>query len=214
MNKYTAPAFQESAFNCPHCGAFAQMQWAPLAVVQKAIHITRVHLAHCTRCDAESVWWADQQATFGDMVYPQLSLTPLPHEDMPPEVMADYDEARAIATASPRGAAALLRVAIEKLCAALQAEGKNINEQIGSLVRCGLPVQIQQALDAVRVIGNNAVHPGKMDPADVAAIANSLFALVNLIVEDRITRPKMVEAVFASLPSGARTAIEERDAVK
>ncbi len=51
-----------------------------------------------------------------------------------------------------------------------------------------------------------------MDPADVAEVSNSLFALVNLIVEDRITRPKMVEAVFASLPDGARKAIERRDA--
>jgi hypothetical protein len=148
------------------------------------------------------------------MVYPQISPAPLPHEDMPTDVKTDYEEARAIASASPRGAAALLRVAIEKLCVALQAKGKNINEQIGSLVSSGLPVQIQQALDAVRVIGNNAVHPGKMDPADVASIAHSLFALVNLIVEDRITRPKMVEAVFASLPEGARKAIEERDSAK
>ncbi len=50
-----------------------------------------------------------------------------------------------------------------------------------------------------------------MDPEDVAEISASLFALVNLIVEDRITRPKMVADVFAALPEGARKAIDRRD---
>ncbi|WP_419763192.1 DUF4145 domain-containing protein [Burkholderia cenocepacia] len=130
---------------------------------------------------------------------------------MPSDVAADYAEARTISVASPRAACALLRVAIERLCTALKAEGDSINSQIGFLVKQGLPVQIQQALDAVRVVGNNAVHPGKMDPDDVAEISTTLFALVNLIVEDRITRPKMVAAVFDALPDGARKAIERRD---
>lgn len=73
---------------------------------------------------------------------------------------------------------------------------------------------MQQSLDAVRVIGNNAVHPGVMDPEDVADVCNSLFALVNVIVEDRITRPKMVEAVYATLPPKAREAVEKRDGAK
>ncbi|WP_284506464.1 DUF4145 domain-containing protein [Caballeronia sp. GAWG1-5s-s] len=89
--------------------------------------------------------------------------------------------------------------------------GDSINAQIGDLVKQGMPAQIQQALDVVRVVGNNAVHPGKMDPEDVAEISASLFALVNLIVEDRITRPKMVADVFAALPEGARKAIDRRD---
>ncbi|WP_149029668.1 hypothetical protein [Paraburkholderia fungorum] len=65
--------------------------------------------------------------------------------------------------------------------------------------------------DGVRVIGNNAVHPGKMDRADVEEVSSSLFALVNLIVENRITQPKMVADVFAGLPESTRQAIEKRD---
>jgi len=146
------------------------------------------------------------------MLLPMQSNVPTRHLDMPEDVAADYEEARAIAAVSPRAACALLRVAIERLCLALGAEGDSINAQIGFLVRQGLPVQIQQALDVVRVVGNNAVHPGKMDPEDVAEVSTSLFALVNLIVEDRITRPKMVAAVFDALPQGAKKAIERRDA--
>lgn len=152
------------------------------------------------------------QATFGMMVYPAATSAPPPHDDMPEDVRADYEEARQIAVVSPRAASALLRLSIEKLCAGLNAKGNNINERIGDLVAGGLPIGVQRALDAVRVIGNNAVHPGKMDRADVGAVCNTLFALVNLIVEDRITSPKMVDDVFSSLPSGARDAIERRDA--
>jgi len=130
---------------------------------------------------------------------------------MPEEALRDYDEARAVSSQSPRAACALLRVCIERLCTFLEAKGDSLNEQIKYLVANGLPPMIQQALDAVRVIGNNAVHPGVMSPDDVEAVSDSLFALVNLIVEDRITRPKMVADVFAALPEGAKKAIEKRD---
>ncbi len=76
---------------------------------------------------------------------------------------------------------------------------------IGDLVSKGLAVQVQQALDTVRVIGNNAVHAGKMDQADVEATVNQLFALVNIIVEQLVTQPKKIAELFGTLPEGART---------
>nr|WP_246787276.1 DUF4145 domain-containing protein [Rhizobium leguminosarum] len=128
--------------------------------------------------------------------------------------MRDYDEARSIVQKSPRGAAALLRLAIQKLCKHLGESGKNINDDIASLVAKGLDYRIQKALDVLRVIGNEAVHPGTIDLNDDPNTAESLFKLFNLIVEKMISEPKLVEEVYASLPPEKLKQIEQRDKEK
>jgi hypothetical protein len=130
---------------------------------------------------------------------------------MPEEVLADFNEAREIVALSPRGAAALLRLCIQKICKNLGGEGKNINSDIGFLVGKGLSVEVQRALDVVRVIGNNAVHPGELDLDDNVQIATSLFHLVNLIVDKMISEPKRISDLYKGLPEGALSAIEKRD---
>jgi len=44
----------------------------------------------------------------------------------------------------------------------------------------------------VRVIGNEAVHPGKLDLKDDRDTATRLFKLVNIIAEQMISNPKHV----------------------
>ena len=90
--------------------------------------------------------------------------------------------------------------------------GENINDDIGALVANGLDPRIQRALDAVRVIGNNAVHPGQIDLRDDRATAETLFHLTNLIAEKMISEPKHVDEVYATLPKEALSAIAKRDA--
>ena len=135
------------------------------------------------------------------------------NEDLSDDIKRDYDEAASIVRRSPRGAAAILRLAVQKLCIQLGGKGKDLNTDIATLVEGGLPKVIQKSLDIVRVIGNNAVHPGELDLKDDLNSATTLFKLLNSIAEDQITRPKEITAIYSALPQGPRDAIEKRDNV-
>jgi hypothetical protein len=145
---------------------------------------------------------------------PATSSAEPPHHDLPEQCLNDYEEARDIVGRSPRGAVALLRLCLQKLMPPLGEQGVNINDDIKSLVAKGLPPLVQQALDVCRVVGNNAVHPGELNIDDTPQIAYQLFKMINFIVEDRITRPKEIEALYAQLPQGAVDAITKRDIKK
>lgn len=203
-----APQKGKNAFNCPHCGAFAKQTWYNGAGQDGHRTYIQQHsfsFAICNYCNDISIWVGTK------IVFPSIKNTPMPNPDMPANIKSDYIEARNIANESPRGAAALLRLAIQKLCKHLGEKGKNPNDDIAGLVKKGLPVKIQQALDIVRVIGNNAVHPGVIDLKDDVETANTLFSLINMVVDTLITQPKEVDKLFSNLPDGAKKAIEKRD---
>lgn len=94
---------------------------------------------------------------------------------------------------------------------ALGQKGRDINDDIAALVKNGLSPRIQKALDICRVVGNNAVHPGKIDLNDTPDTAQSLFRMVNLIVEDRITHPKEIVELYGNLPEEQLKAVKDRD---
>ena len=80
------------------------------------------------------------------------------------------------------------------------------------LVKKGLPSIIQKALDAVRVIGNKAVHPGQIAfDVDDKSTAETLMKLLNIITERLISEPKEIDGIFEALPQSAKDAIEKRD---
>jgi hypothetical protein len=162
-------------------------------------------LSYCFSCYDVAIW------IYNRLVWPQRGEAPLPNPDLPPEVRREYDEASTILHLSPRGAAALLRLCIQRLCKHLGGSGENINKDIAALVKNGLDPRVQQALDVVRVVGNNAVHPGQIDLRDDQATAENMFRLVNLIADIMISQQKHLSEMYANLPDGARKAIEKRD---
>ncbi len=146
------------------------------------------------------------------IVYPIPRLAPDPIAGMPEDVKKDYEEASAVLAHSPRACAALLRLALQRLCVHLGQPGKVLNDDIKALVQQrGLKPQIQQALDIVRVTGNNAVHPGEMDLDDDQEIALGLFTVINLIVEEMIVIPNQIQALYSALPERDRNNIARRD---
>ena len=105
----------------------------------------------------------------------------------------------------------MLRLVIQKICIHLGEPGKEINKDIGSLVKKGLSPKIQKALDIVRVVGNESVHPGQIDLSDDPATTAKLFELINIIADTMITQPKEIDKLFDSLPEGKKEAIQKRD---
>jgi hypothetical protein len=167
--------------------------------------LVNLNISRCYSCGHFALWAAEV------LIYPEQAFTIRPNDDMPYEVRLDFVEAASIVDQSPRGAAALLRLCLQNLTAYLGVKGKNLDDDIGTLVKNGLDRRIQKALDVVRVIGNQAVHPGQIDLRDDKATATKLFELVNLIVEATITSPKHVQEMFEALPNGVLKAIEKRD---
>ena len=71
---------------------------------------------------------------------------------------------------------------------------------------------VQRALDIVRVVGNNAVHPGVIDFRDNPEIALKLFKLINIIVEQMITQPKELSELYNNvIPEGVKEQIKKRN---
>lgn len=206
--KYVAPKGGLKSFTCPHCGVLSRQyhfSQGPQLNQDNGYYPTRpVHTSICEHCEEICLWHFDR------LVWPNRGEAPPPNSDLPADVKADYEEAASVNTLSPRAASALLRLAIQKLCLHLGGNGKNINDDIQILVAKGLPVSVQQALDVVRVVGNNAVHPGLMDVKD-AEIVGELFSLVNVIAEYMISLPNRIGGLYERLPEGAKQAIEKRD---
>jgi len=202
---HLAPSIQGAAFHCMHCGVLATQSWEQAKTTHRYLDYW---LCICSNCQGKSLWKGHPANRAID---PIVGGGPRPHPETPQDVRFDYEEARTIVGLSPRGACALLRLAVQKLCKDLGQSGKDINEDIRKLVENGLDADVQEALDSLRVIGNNAVHPGELDLKDDTETATALFSLLNFIVDDRIAQPKKRKAIFAKLPARAVEAIKKRD---
>lgn len=204
------PAASREAFHCPQsaCGVYAKQRWGD---IYTAAGVGGVHQlpgwsnALCEACGGVSVWLGDT------LVYPAKKSGPKPAADMPAEVLAIYEEARDVSPYSKKSAAGLLRLALQMLVDDLEPGSSSINTKIGTLVKRGLDSQVQQAMDVLRVLGNEAVHPGTIDLDADDALLPALFGLVNLIVEQVVTRPKHVGGLFGLLPPSKLEQITKRD---
>ncbi|WP_313672013.1 DUF4145 domain-containing protein [Sphingobacterium multivorum] len=209
--------YKATAANCPLCGAYSSFEWGNLAFSTNSRNKgTKYHSGLCSHCEDHTIWQRNfddyQQDYFYKMIYPISGPVPLPNEDLPEDIKNDYLEASTIVDLSPRGSVALLRLGVQKLCKHLGEKGENINSDIRSLVSKGLNPMIQKALDAVRVTGNSAVHPGTIDLNDNREIAIKVFGLINVIADVMITQPKMIDQFYdETLTEGDKAAIDKRD---
>jgi len=166
-------------------------------------------VATCSSCEEFTLWVNEE------IIYPKKTTVPPPNEDLDEDIKTLYLEASNILIDSPKGATALLRLALQMLLKQIGKDGKKINDDIKELVSEGLSPTIQQALDLLRVIGNNAVHPGQINLDDNAEIAQKLFSILNFIADELITKPKELEKLYADLiPLETQEYIRQRDKQK
>ena len=170
---------------------------------EKATKIENSSYSQCLNCKKLTIWLLNK------MIYPAVNTFPK-NIDMPTQVAKHYDEANDIFNKSPRGAAALLRLAIEELLNHLGVKGNTLKSKIDKVVKDGIDPKIEKALEIVRITGNHAVHPGKIDFDDNREDAELLFELINLITKEFISKPKEIDRLYEKLPSNFAQEAEMR----
>jgi hypothetical protein len=215
------PRFGLDAFDCPYCGAYAEMTWEVLRKGPTGGSNSEICEATCRRCGDIAIWrqyWltGDGFSTqSGRMLWPVHLTGVPPHPEMPPDTLVLYNEAREVAMASPRAAVALLRVAIDVLLREVipGAGDKPLNAVIGLAVKGGLSPAVRVALDVLRAHGNDAAHPVQLilDEEDATAKVTGLCQQLNLAVEQLVALPRQQREAFAALPESVRKQIEQRD---
>src|ERR1700716_2332737 len=112
--------------------------------------------------------------------------------------------------ASPRGAAALLRVATEKLCKELGDSEQGPRPTITPLLQEEVDARVLKVLEAMRVIESNAMPSDHVSVRDDRATAETLSGLVNLICEKMMIEPRQLQALYTKVREGAQNGIEQR----
>lgn len=218
--KHYPPIVKKGEFHCPHCGVFAEQQWGHIMgcpiwaddfydVAEFNEKLSREwRMSRCKHCD-KKIFWLDEE-----IIYPKKMIAESPNSDLSDAIKKDYLEAATIFNDSVRSSAALLRLALQKLCKQLGEKGENINDDIKNLVKKGLSPQIQKSLDILRITGNNAVHPGEINVEEKPELVLKLFELINFIAEKMITEPKEISSFYEELPESKKEEIKKRDQVQ
>lgn len=211
---YFFPIYQEKSFNCPHCNINAEQLWSKIETQTSrfnnylntfASNFQNWSSSFCSCCE-EICFWAGTE-----LIYPRIMLVEEANSDLNDDIKKDYLEASKILQDSPRASAALLRLALQKLCKQLGCAGKDINKDIGILVSKGLNSNIQKAMDTLRIIGNNAVHPGEINLDEDIEIVKKLFSLLNFIANAMITEPNKIQMLYDNLPKNKKKGVDNRD---
>ena len=223
------PKYEEQAFSCPHCNVYSKQDWfyepqipVELSELQKP-RFAGATISMCEMCGQIAIWERqivghDDSGQYshpiwdGRLVYPNESSAPPPHEDMPEEIIGEYKEARAIVGDSPRAAAAMLRLCLQKLMPILGEKSGHLHTDIKSLVDKGLPQEVHQALDSVRIFGNESLHPGTINLNEEPATALVLFKAINMIIERMITDKRELADLHSLTPPSKRIFASKHDA--
>jgi hypothetical protein len=141
------------------------------------VKMANLHISNCHSCNGFSLWVG------------RLLAFPTRIDKTPELVEEDVEEATAILNEFPRGATALMRVCIQKLVPLLQDNGKELNRRVSSLVRKGLEMEMQQAMDVLQLLRSDPVHSGQLEShADNKKTALRFLDSLKEVLERRMSQ--------------------------
>lgn len=165
----------------------------------------------CGRCKEYSTWRDDR------LIFPNVSIAAEPHEDMPAEAKALYLEAGEVMGISRRAGAALARATLERLLRTLDPGAGKVD--LATRIDLMLPKvssSLGDMLTVVRHAGNKVLHV-EDEPDDVTVlvldpeeeeIAELIFATINDLVDELVTRPARTRKIFEKVPQKVRERVE------
>ena len=224
MNKeYCTPELNKEVFNCPHCGAFAKQRWYYLMFRHSDVKVffnnnglaspkNRISAdfgdnfmaSKCDHCE-KLVLWNDQK-----IIYPRSITVESPNPDMPEVAKGLYMESAKILQDSPRASAALLRLALQEILNKVVEGGEknSINDNI-RIIGKQVDKHTRDAMDLIRINGNNAVHPGEIQIEEETT--EYMYKLLNIIVQKLISDKKQIDDLYNNLSENQKKSIKERD---
>ena len=219
LNNFESPQFKKKAFTCPNCSAYSKHDWNSSVIdedagvfvgnfsISEKTKMKYLHLCKCENCGYISFWYDK------NLIWPLNTGIETPVKEIPEDIKELYLEASNILELSPKGSCAILRLALQKLCNRLagQDEKKKIDGAIKKLVEEGLPSTLQKAMDIVRIVGDEAVHPGEINIDDNKELAIAMFRLMNIIIEKMIIEPKEIDDLYHLMPENKLQGIDNRD---
>ncbi|MFT4284300.1 MAG: DUF4145 domain-containing protein [Protaetiibacter sp.] len=174
--------------------------------------------ARCARCSFVTIWRGDR------LIYPAASRMPHAHPDMPDDARSLYEEAREVFAVSPRAGAALARAALERLLRTIDqdAPARATLEVRIDRVLAEVSQPLGKMLTVIRHVGNESLHV-QDEPDELTLLvlsdeqtenAELLFAAINGLVEELITKPAAYEALYDRAPQNVRDRVERARSAK
>jgi hypothetical protein len=160
------------------------------------VKLLNLHVSRCYNCKGFTVWVRDRMV-FPVRVDEPPDVVEFDFEEVAEdvqqtaedeEVSEDIEEAAAILNKFPRGAAALTRICIQNMMPLLKENAKNLDENISSLVRKGLEVEIQQAMDALQVVRKNPSQTTEVDLKEENEAAKIFLTSLRQILKRRMLK--------------------------
>jgi hypothetical protein len=168
-------------------------------------NVQNVSISYCFSCNEIGLWVGDQ------LVWPVVVASPeLKKLEILAELSGDKGTMIEPLNASPRGAAALLHLAVEKLCLELGVGTYEPRPALAPAIQEEVDARVQNVLDAVKIIQDSSPPIEQNGLRDDRATADALPGFVNLICEKLIIEPRHLRALYTKVREGAQHNMDQR----